>query len=125
MCVCFRITETFDTGLLDAWKEDYSVKPKFCKIIHPDDVVHPDYVALTLKAVTGPFILISIGLIASLLGFAFELRRLIWPKKERHDNLKQHDSSFSDAIFVVSSKSSSPTKVHKPTSGTERLMSVV
>lgn len=47
-------------------------KPKFCQIVQPDDVIHANMDPLSLLAMGGPFLLFTVGLIISVMGFCTE-----------------------------------------------------
>lgn len=85
----FRLTTAVEGGLIQGWKRYFTVSSTSCEIIQPDIPVAAASSDLTVEEITGPLLLMCIGLFLSLLGFAYEFRQLCAAKHFRKTIVKR------------------------------------
>lgn len=72
------MTEMVDSGLIELWRNKYSVKPKFCQITQASQTVIADTKSLSYIDIGGAFILFGFG---TILAFSMMLIEILRFKK--------------------------------------------
>lgn len=103
MLLFFRISDIIDTGMIPLWKTRHSDRPKFCRIINPDDIISVENEPLKIQEIAGAFILLFIGIVSSMTYFfgEWQIKR---KKKSKNLHMKYEKSFNSENKMTISIK---------------------